>query len=79
MKTVSVSSENKDELYQTAVLLFNNIKSMAMAKIAGWELTESVTDNTNKYFLTKYSNGKMWIMAVSSKDSHLYSYGQEYK
>ncbi len=77
MKTVTVNSKCNDELYQTTVLLFNSIRQMSMREVGGWTLTETFTDSTNKQFKTKYTNGKMWIKAVSSGTYHTYSYGVE--
>jgi hypothetical protein len=77
MKTVTVNSYNKDDLYQSTVLLFDAIRVMAVNKVGKWEVSESFTDSANKQFKTKYTNGKMWMKAVSSGEYHTYSYGAE--
>lgn len=77
MKTEAVNSKNKDTAYIATVLLFQNVSQMCNAKISGWELVESHTDVSEKHFITKYSNGKMWIKAVSDNECHTYSFGAE--
>lgn len=77
MKTVTVNNDNKDELYQTTVLLFQNIGQMCSVNIGGWKLVESFTSVDQEIFETKYSNGKMWIKAYSICGNHKYSYGAE--
>ena len=77
MKSVKVTSDNKDELYQTTVLLFSNIRQMCSNNIGGWVLVESFTSVDSEIFETKYSNGKMWIKAYSICGNHTYSYGSE--
>jgi hypothetical protein len=77
MKTVTVNSNNKDDAYVATVLLFNNIQQMANHKIGKWELVESFTSVDQEIFETKYSNGKMWIKAVSIEGEHTYSFGSE--
>ncbi|EJG0960996.1 hypothetical protein C4G95_RS18340 [Vibrio parahaemolyticus] len=71
-----VSSENKDTAYAATVLLFNNIRQMAMHKIGSWELYEAMTDSTNRHYITEYRNGKMFVRAVSYGDSHVYTFGE---
>lgn len=77
MKEVTVTSDNRDELYQTTVFLFNNVRQMCLRNVAGWELEESFTDVYRQHFITKYTNGKMWIRAESVGDNHIYSYGSK--
>ncbi len=77
MKAVTVNSSNKDDLYQTTVLLFNNIGQMCSNNIGGWVLVESFTSVDSEIFETKYSNGKMWIRAYSICGNHTYSYGEQ--
>lgn len=76
MKTVVVKSTNKDEAYVATVLLFNNIQMMAANNVGSWELVESYTDCENCEFITKYSNGKMWINAYTIDNNHEYSFGE---
>lgn len=71
-----VSSENKDTAYAATVLLFNNIRQMALHKIGGWELYEAMTDSKRSHYITEYRNGKMFVRAVSYGDSHIYSFGE---
>ena len=75
MNDHSVSSENKDTAYIATVLLFNQVQIMAMEEVGGWELESTITDTTNNHYQTKYNNGKMWIMATSQGDNHIYSFG----
>lgn len=77
MKTVTVNSDNKDDAYTAAVLLFNNVKQMANHNIGKWELVESLTSTDQRIFEAKYSNGKMWIKAHSIWGNHTYSFGTE--
>ncbi|AUS01720.1 hypothetical protein NVP1291O_06 [Vibrio phage 1.291.O._10N.286.55.F6] len=77
METVTVTSNNKDDAYTSTVLLFNNVKQMAMHNIGRWELVESFTSADQEIFETKYSNGKMWIKAYSIFGNHKYSFGAE--
>ncbi|EIO4560642.1 hypothetical protein LQM11_001198 [Vibrio parahaemolyticus] len=71
-----VSSENKDAAYAATVLLFNNVSQMALHKIGNWELYETMTDSTNRHYITEYRNGKMFVRAVSYGDSHVYTFGE---
>lgn len=71
-----VSSENKDTAYTATVLLFNNVRQMAMHKIGGWELHEAMTDNERSHYITEYRNGKMFVRAVSYGNSHIYTFGE---
>lgn len=75
LPTVKVNSDNKNETYVATVLLFNNVRQMAMHKIGGWALAESVTDNEGNYFISVYKNGKMHVTAESHGDHHAYSFG----
>lgn len=77
MEIVTVNSDNKDSTYVATSLLFNNIRSMALVKLCNWELVESYTNNDEQHFITKYSNGKMWIKAVSVEQHHIYTFGPE--
>ena len=77
MKAVTVTSNKKDELYQTTVILFNNIRQMCLANIGEWTLGEVYTSVTEQHFITEYTNGKMWIKAESIKGNHTYSYGEQ--
>ena len=77
MKTVIVKSDEKNDAYVATVLLFNQIRIMAQAKLGGWELTRTYTNVDRSEFVTRYSNGKMFIMAESIGDYHTYSFGKE--
>lgn len=77
MKTVIVSSDNKDDAYTATVLLFNQVKQMNSAGVGGWSLGEVYTSNTEQHFITEYTNGKMWVKAVSIKGNHTYTFGLE--
>ena len=77
MKTVTVSSDNKDDAYTATVLLFNQVKQMSVAKIGGWSLGQVYTSNSEQHFITEYTNGKMWVKAVSIEGNHTYSFGAE--
>lgn len=52
---------------------------MVKNKIGGWGLEDSMTDTENEHYITKYTNGKMWVKAESHRGTHSYSYGQEGK
>ncbi|EQB7930169.1 hypothetical protein ACYUFO_003499 [Vibrio parahaemolyticus] len=71
-----VSSENKDTAYAATVLFFNSVASMALQKVGGWELYETMTDDKRSHHITEYRNGKMFVRAVSYGDSHIYSFGE---
>ncbi|EHV5556828.1 hypothetical protein K0W35_003508 [Vibrio parahaemolyticus] len=71
-----VSSENKDTAYTATQLLFDNVRLMALEKVGGWELHETLTDSTNRHYITEYRDGKMFVRAVSYGDSHIYSFGE---
>lgn len=75
MERHEVTSEQKDTAYIATVLLFNNVKQMALNKIGGWVLHEAVTDNHRNHYVTEYRNGKMFVRAVSFGSSHVYSFG----
>jgi hypothetical protein len=77
MKRHSVSSKNKDTAYIATNLLFNCVSQMARGKIGGWELCETYTNNSEKMFITAYSNGMMWVKAESVGEDHTYSFGGE--
>ena len=77
MKTVTVNSNNKDEAYITTELLFDNVTRMNFEKIGGWCVKQGYTNNTEQHFITEYTNGKMWIKAVSIEGEHTYSFGAE--
>lgn len=77
MKTVTVNSNNKDDAYVATVLLFNNVQKMSLEKIGGWCVKQGYTSNTEQHFITEYTNGKMWIKAVSIEGEHTYSFGAE--
>ena len=77
MKTVTVNSDNKDDAYTATVLLFNQVKQMSAANIGGWTLGEVYTNNTDRHFITSYTNGKLWVKAVSIEGNHTYSFGVE--
>lgn len=77
MKTVTVSSDNKDDAYVATVLLFNNVQKMSLSMIGGWNLGEVYTNNEEKHFITSYTNGLMWIKAESIDGNHTYSFGSE--
>lgn len=76
LPTVKVSTNDKNETYVATVLLFNNVRQMAMHNIGGWELAESITDNKGSYFVSVYTNGKMYVTAESHGDHHVYSFGE---
>jgi hypothetical protein len=77
MKTVTVSNDNKDDAYTATVLLFNQIKQMSLANVGGWGLGEVYTNVKELHFITEYTNGKVWIKAVSIEGHHAYSFGAE--
>lgn len=68
-----VTSANKDTAYVATVILFNNIALMAHKKIGGWKLVQSCTSGDIK--ATEYTNGKMFVKAVSLGDEHTYTFG----
>ena len=70
-----VTSEDKDTAYIATVLLFNNVKQMAMHKIGGWELYKTSTNTTDYAYVTEYRNGKMYVRATSCGDNHIYTFG----
>lgn len=75
MKTQTVSSDNKDAAYIATVTLFNHVSVMALNKICGWELESSYTNDSDKHFITRYTNGKIFIKAESVGDNHTYTLG----
>jgi hypothetical protein len=77
MKTVTTTSDNKDDAYVATVLLFNQVKQMSAANIGNWQLGEVYTNNTDRHFITSYTNGKLWVKAVSIDGNHTYSFGAE--
>ncbi|HBH7874742.1 hypothetical protein HJ024_00530 [Vibrio parahaemolyticus] len=76
MKNHEVSSENKDTAYTATVLFFNSVARMALEKVGGWELYETLTDNERSHYITEYRNGKMFVRAVSYGNSHIYTFGE---
>lgn len=77
MKTVTVNSNNKDDAYTATVILFNQAQQMSAANVGGWSLGEVYTSITEQHFITEYTNGKMWVKAVSIEGNHTYSFGDE--
>ncbi len=71
-----VSSENKDTAYTATLLLFYNVRIMALEKVGGWELHKSITDIHRNYYVTEYRNGKFFIRCVSHGNSHIYTFGE---
>ncbi|EPW4494034.1 hypothetical protein ACWLPO_004069 [Vibrio parahaemolyticus] len=76
MKTHEVTSENQDTAYTATVLFFNSVARMALQKVGDWELYEAMTDDKRSHYITEYRNGKMFVRAVSYRDSHIYSFGE---
>ena len=76
-KTVTVNSNNKDDAYVATVLLFNNIQIMCNAMLDGWTLKETYTDTSRGEYITAYTNGKMFIRAISVGSHHTYTFGPE--
>lgn len=74
-----VNSNDKSDAYTLAVLLFNQVRVMAMKKIGGWRLIESFTDTSKKHFITVYTNGEISARAESKSGEHTYTFGPEVK
>lgn len=74
MKTVTVTSDNKDDAYTATVLLFNSARQMSLANVGNWSLGEVYTNNAEQHFITEYTNGKMKIRAESIKGHHTYKF-----
>ena len=77
MKTVTVNSDNKDDAYVATVHFFIAAQHLSRAKLNGWVVKQSYTSVTDKHYITEYTNGKMWVKAVSINDNHTYSFGVE--
>ena len=75
MKTVTVNSNNKDDAYTATVHYFTAVQSLSRNNIDGWTLGEVYTSNIDQHFITTYTNGKMWVKAVSIEGEHTYSFG----
>tara|TARA_R110002012_G_scaffold249637_1_gene427251 strand:+ start:1089 stop:1337 length:249 start_codon:yes stop_codon:yes gene_type:complete len=76
MKTVTVTSNNKDDAYTATVLFFKQVAQMSAAKIGNWSLAECYTNNSDQHFITEYTNGKIFVKAVSVNGEHTYSLGE---
>ena len=78
MELVKVSCDIKDSAYIATVLLFNQVGQMCHeSNLLGWELKSSYTSVVDEHFITEYTNGKMWVKAVSVNGKHTYSIGEE--
>lgn len=77
MKTVTVNSDNKDDAYVATIHYFTAVQQMSHDKVGGWCIKQCYTSVTDDHYVTEYTNGKVWIKAVSIEGNHTYCFGVE--